>query len=809
MEKQNNVMLKIANFIVDKRNLMFLIFVMAIIFSLFSSKWVKVENQLSAYLPDDSKTKQAMTVMSDQFITYGTARVMVDGVTHDEADALADKILTLDGVMMVTYDDTKEHYANGAALYDVTFSDPEEDEKCLESLQQLKDYLKSYDVYVTTELGDTLSEIIAEEMSHIIVIIALIVVGVLTLTSSAYAEVPVLILTFLASAAINSGTNFFFGTISFVSNSVTTCLQLALSVDYAVIYMNRYKEEHETLSIHDAAVVALSKAIPEITASSLTTIGGLVAMLFMQFQLGPDMGMCLIKAVLFSLLSVFLLQPGLIVLFGKFIDRTKHRKFIPQITPVGKFAYKTRHIMPILFAVIVVGAFILSQKCSYVYGYTTLTSPVLNDVQIAENKIEDNFGEKNMVALTVPKGNYEIEKKMLKELEACDEVDSTMGLSNIKAMDEYCLADKLTPRQFAELLDIDYEMAELLYTAYAASDEQYGRIVGGIESYKVPLIDMLFFTYQEVQEGYIGLDDEQQKTLDEVYVQISAAKKQLCGEDYNRVLIYLTLPEGGQKTYDFLDSIYAMAEEYYPEGNVYLAGNSTSEQDFKTSYSIDNIVISVVSIVVVLTVLLFTFQSVGMPLLLIIVIQGCIWINFSVPVLAHNDVFFMSYLVVSSIQMGANIDYAIVISSRYMEIKDKMPKKQAMIETLNFAFPTIVTSGTMLSFAGILIGAMTSECAIVGIGQNLGRGTIISIMVVLFVLPQLLLFGEKLIDATTFSVNSPVRKNSREGMTRIDGVVTGEISGHIHGIVHAYVDGSINVNLVCGNIEEKTDEEKS
>lgn len=801
-KKEKNAMLKIANIVVDKRNLIFLLFIMTIIFSYFSKNWVNVENSLSAYLPDDSKTKQALDVMADQFTTYGTARVMVDGVTYEEADALADDLLEQKGVMMITFDDTKEHYTDGAALYDVTFAYSEDDDRCLEALDTLKESLSAYDVYVTTDLGDSLSEIIADEMSRIIVIIAIIVVIVLTLTSTSYAEVPVLIMTFLAASVINTGTNFIFGTISFVSNSVTSALQLALAVDYAVIYMNRYKEEHEELSIHDAAVVALSKAIPEIMASSLTTVGGLAAMMFMQFKIGPDMGICLIKAVLCSLMSVFLLMPGLIMIFGKLIDRTKHRKFIPKINFVGKFAYKTRHIIPIIFGVLVVVAFVLSQKCSYVYGYTTLTTPQLNSEQIAENKIEDGFGSQNMVALTVPKGSYQTEKKMLAELESYSEVDSTMGISNIEAMDDYCLADKLTPRQFAELMDVDYEMAELVYAAYAADGEQYGKIVGGIESYKVPLIDMFNFMYDEVQEGYVTLDDDQMQTLEDAHTAITAAQKQLIGDDYNRVLIYLNLPVGGDETYNFLDKIYEITEKYYPEGNIYLAGDSTSEQDFKTSFALDNVVVSVVSIVVVLIVLLFTFQSVGMPILLILVIQGCIWFNFSVPTLTHSDVFFMSYLVVSSIQMGANIDYAIVISSRFMELKDKMTKKQAMIETLNFAFPTIITSGTMLSCAGILIGMMTSECAIVGIGQNLGRGTIISIITVLFILPQLLLFGEKIIDATAFSVNTPVRKTTREGMTRIDGLVTGEISGHIHGIVHAYVDGSVNVNLVRGDATE-------
>lgn len=800
-EKENNVMLRVANVIVDKRNLIFLIFIIMIIFSLFSSNWVKVENKLTAFLPDDSKTKQSLDVMAEQFVTYGTARVMIDGITYDEAEDLSAALLSVEGVMMVTFDNTADHYTDGSALYDITFAYPDSDDRCLESLECVKKLLEPYDMYLSTELGDTLSEIIANEMQGVIMIVAVIVVIVLILTSSAYAEVPVLILTFVASALINNGTNFLLGTISFVSNSVTSVLQLALSVDYAVIFCNRYKEEHENLSIHDAVVVALSKAIPEITASSLTTVGGLAAMMFMQFKIGPDMAICLIKAVFCSLLSVFLLMPGLLMLFGKRIDKTKHKKFIPDIPFVGKFAYKTRYVVPPIFLVIVVITFVLSQKCPYVYGYSSLTTPVLNEAQIAENMIDESFGSQNMVALVVPKDSYKTEKEMLEELDACEEVDYSMGLSNIEAMGGYCLADQLTPRQFSELIDLDYEMAELVYTAYAVDKEEYGKIVGGIDSYHVALVDMFFFMYDMVQEGYVTLDDEQMEMLEDGYTQMSAAKKQLSGEEYNRVLLYLSLPEGGQETYDFLDHIYEVAESYYPEGHIYLAGNSTSEQDFKTSFSTDNIGVSIVSILVVLTVLLFTFMSVGMPVLLILVIQGCIWLNFSFPTVMHDDVFFMSYLVVSSIQMGANIDYAIVISSRFMELKDKMTKKQAMIETLNFAFPTIITSGSMLSVAGILIGQMTSDAAICGIGQSLGRGTIISIITVMFVLPQLLLLGEKIIDVSSFSMNSPIRRTTRVGMTRIDGVVTGEIAGHIHGIVHAYVDGEVDINLVRGTAE--------
>ena len=156
---------------------------------------------------------------------------------------------------------------------------------------------------------------------------------------------------------------------------MTIVLQLALSIDYAVIFCNRYKEEHATLGIREADIVALSKAIPEISSSSLTTVGGLIAMLFMQYGIGPDMAICLIKAIFFSLLSVFTLMPGLIMLFGPWMDKTKHKSFIPKIPFVGKYAYATRFIIPPVFVVIVIAAMLISNKCPYVYGYSTLTTP--------------------------------------------------------------------------------------------------------------------------------------------------------------------------------------------------------------------------------------------------------------------------------------------------------------------------------------------------------------------------------------------------------------------------------------------------
>mgnify|MGYP001540261998 CR=1 FL=1 len=275
----------------------------------------------------------------------------------------------------------------------------EADMRCLDALEQVKGVLSGYDAYLSTSLGNTASETIADEMSVIIVYVAIIVVAVLLFTSETYAEVPVLLLTFVSAAVIQMGTNFFLGTISFVSNSVTIVLQLALSVDSAIFFYHRYREEHEVLPAREAVIVARSKAIPELSASSLTTIGGLFAMTLMQFKLGPDLGIVLIKAIVISLLTVFLLMPGLLMLFSGLMDRTGHRVFVPKIPFVGKLAYATRKIVPPVFLAAVIAAAVIAGDCPYVYGYSTLTTPIQNDTQIAQQMIEDNFGGSNMVAL--------------------------------------------------------------------------------------------------------------------------------------------------------------------------------------------------------------------------------------------------------------------------------------------------------------------------------------------------------------------------------------------------------------------------
>ena len=798
---------KIATFIVDKRNLFFLLYAFALIFSIVATGWVKVENDITTYLPEDTETRQGLTVMNDNFVTYGTARVMVSNVTYETAENICSDLESIDGVTSVDFDDTTDHYKSASALFSVTFDGTTTDDISVHALHTIRDMLAGYDTYIDTEVGVDTSVDLQSEMSVILVLAAIVIVLVLTLTSRSYAEVPVLIMTFGAAALLNMGTNFLCGTISFISNSVTVILQLALAIDYAIILCHRFSDEHETKDTREACIAALSKAIPEISSSSLTTISGLGALAFMHFGIGRDMATVLIKAILFSLLSVFTLMPGLLMLFSKKIDATRHKNLIPKITFLGKFDVATRFIVPPIFAVVVVVTAVLANKCPYCYSYTDLVTAKQSESQIAHQKIKNTFGVNNMVAVIVPTGDYDSERQLLKDLDSCAEVKSTQGLANIDAMDGYKLADALTPRQMSELAGLDYEVAEALYAAYAVDQNEYGKLISGLGDYKVPLFDMFMFLQREMKDGNITLDGDIQETLDNLFEQLNKAQLQLQSDKYSRLVVYLNLPEESDETMDFLDTMHALIAKYY-SSDTYIVGNSTNVKDLSSSFGEDNMLISVLSALFVVIILLFTFKSAGLPVLLIVVIQGSIWINFSVPTIQHESLYFLGYLIVNSIQMGANIDYAIVISSHYSDLKKEMRPKEAIITALNEAFPTIFTSGTILAVAGALIGVMTTNPVIAAIGTCLGRGTVISIVLVMAVLPQILLIGDTIVERTSFDVKVPVdlsRVNrTASGNMRVSGRVRGYVNGVIDAEIKGTLNGTLNASVTSGTTIEPT-----
>lgn len=796
-KEKGNFWLTVATFIVNKRKAIEILFVLAIIYSVLSANKVQVNQDITSYLPADSETRRGLSLMEEQFTTYGSAKIMVSNITYDQAEVLVDRLEDVEGIKQVEFDASSDHFTGTEALFDVTFEGTEDERVSKDALEDAQDVLTDYDVYISSEVGqeERDSAALAKDMNLILVLAVVIIVTVLLLSTKAYLQIPVLLITFGVAAILNKGTNFWFGTISSITNSIAIVLQLALAIDYAIILCDRFMEEHETMDAEEAVKVALSKAIPEISSSSLTTVSGMVAMMFMQFRLGYDMGIILVKAIIISLISVFFLMPGVLLIFAKGIDKTHHKCYVPKITFIGKFANKTKYIIPPLFIIFLIFAAWESNHCQYIYDTSSIVSAKKSESKIASEKIEDTFGASNQLVVMVPKGNYESEAKILKKLENLDYVNSVLGLANVSINDDYILTDKLNPRQFAELTDLDVEIVQVLYTAYAYNEEQYGPVFTGIDDYEVPIIDMFLFLYDQYKEGYVTLDKDLDEKLTTLYDTLHDAQLQLQGDEYSRFVLDLSLPVEGQETYDALEEIRGIATKYYDKNKVVLVGNSTSDHDLESSFASDNIIISVLTALFVVVILFFTFQSAGLPILLVLTIQGSIWINFTVPVLQGQTVFFIAYLIVSAIQMGATIDYAIVISSRYMQLKQQLPIKDAMVESLNQAFPTIFTSGSILTCAGFLIGEIASDATVASIGVALGRGTLISIVLVLMVLPQILLLGDFILEKTALTMNLSRPQKEVAGKVRVTGHVRGYVQGEIDADIQGVFQGQMKVSV--------------
>ena len=765
---------RISAYIVNKRKAFMVFFILAAVFSVFSSSWVKVSNKLSDYLPESTKTKQGLDIMDENFTTFGTAKVMVNNIDYEKALELSTKLKEIAGVSRVDFYDKsdsdyenkniEDYYKDFAALYTISFEDVEDSKLVQEAIVKVREAVSTYDnvVYTTIDKDDAKS--LNEDMKVIGVLVVLIIVGVLIFTSQTYAEILIFMLTFAVAILLNVGTNFIFGRISFVTKAVGVVLQLALAIDYAIILFHRFMEERQNCKAKHALISALAKAIPEISSSSLTTMAGMVALMTMQFRIGRDLGQVLLKSIIFSMISVFLFMPALIMMFEKWIKKSMHKSFVPNIEFLGKKILSVRFIITGIFTVLVIGGIVLSGKTAYIFDPNSIKSDKKTEYIAAKEEIERHFGSSNILAVVIPKEDYIKEARLLEEISKVEGVKSVTGLANIEvgSEGEYVLTDSLKPRELAEIADVDIDLVKLVYRFYALKNEQYGAFINSIDSYKVPIINMVDFLYEQIENGGVEIDEDITENIEDIHKSITDARKQLESEKYSRFLVVWDRELEGKATFAAIDEVEGIAKNYYNE--VYVVGDSSSNYEISKSFGTDNLRISIITALLVGIILLFTFQSAALPFILVLTIQGSIWVNFSLPYLANEPMFFLSYLIVSSIQMGATIDYAIVITGRYMVLREECESKnKAISRTLNEAFPTIITSGTIMAASGFVIGFLTSNATIASLGKTLGIGVLISIILVMFVLPVLLYLFDFTIDKTSFS-----KKNNEEESRRED-----------------------------------------
>ena len=752
-ENKRDIMHLAAEQIVRWRFVIMLLFIVAAVYAALSIGRVKVNSELTAFLAEDTETRQGLSIMEDSFITYATEDVMVANVTLDTAWTLADAIADFDMVSGVAFDDSPAHYARSSARLSISFRGTEDDPRVLAEQEHIRDYLAPYDTYIYAVTWSAFFAQLAREMVSVVLIAALVIVAILLFTSRSYFEVVIFILVFVFAAVLNMGTNFWLGEISTITNSIAVILQLALAIDYAIIFSHRYQDEvplHP--SAREALIEALAKSIVEISSSSLTTISGLLALMLMQFRLGYDLGMVLAKGILCSLLTVFLLMPGLIILFPKAIRRSAHKTLIPDIRPWGRFLTRSGYCFVWLFLLLIPAAVWCSGHTHYAFSDSSVSELVYSESREAMHRISDTFADSTPVALIVPAEDFDKEKAVLLAVEALPEIRSATGLANIDIDGSHTLTDRFSPRMLAELLNISPEEATLLYQAYGIRHEEYQAIFGSAETYEVPLVDMILFLFDMTDRGVVELDAQTQERLDELRESLNIGLDQLRGENWNRMLFTASVPVEGEESVALVEKIRSIAEAQYGEGTVLVVGDITSARDLRESYTGDSRLISLLTIAFVYMILLFTFRSVLGSALLVFVIQGSIWINFSFPYLHGSVPSFVTSMIVSAIQMGATIDYAIVLMNRYLMLRETLPKKEAVAEAVNQAFPTVLTSGSIMTIAGLLIAYRVSDVYVGHIGLSVGRGAFCSVVLVLTVLPQLLVLFDGLIRKTTLHI---------------------------------------------------------
>ena len=757
-DPERDLMHTIAAAIVRYRFLIMGLFLAAAIFCAMSISKVKVNEDITAFLPEETETRQGLTVMEDEFITYATADVMISNITYDRAEKIAADIKSREHVTDVTLDETRAHFVNSSALLSVSFDGISSDETIINEMNGIKGYLEPYDTYISTEIGFNRSVEIASEMGGVLLLALAVILGVLLFTSRSYFEVVIFFIVFGFAAVLNMGTNYLLGEISSITNSIAVILQLALAIDYSIILIHRYQDEAaQRENEREALIESLAKGIIEISSSSLTTISGLLALTLMQFRLGYDLGVVLTKGIIFSILSVLLLMPGLILFFPKMLRKTTHRSHVPDISFWGRFLTRAKYCFVWVFIIIIPFSIWCSSQTSYAFADSTIDELVYSERRAAMHKIIDTFDESTQIALIVPSGDFDSEKAVIREILPLENVKSVTGLANIEIENGRVLTDKYTPRMFSELLDIDIEEAVLLYQAYGVEHSQYQSIFKSSEDYEVPLRDMFLYLFDKVDEGIVTLDDDQLSRLTELRASLMKGIEQLRGENYSRIIVTATVPVEGSESIELVEKIRTAALKYYPEVSedkkVLVIGEITSAHDLNETFNSDSLKINLLTILFVLVILLFTFRTVAGSALLVFVIQGSIWINFSFPYLMDITSSFVTNMIVSAIQMGATIDYAIVIMNHYLENRQHLDKRASMVAAVNESFPTILTSGSILTMAGFLISMRVSDVYIGHIGLAVGRGALISVILVLTVLPQLIVLLDTPIKKTRFTIH--------------------------------------------------------
>jgi predicted RND superfamily exporter protein len=644
---------------------------------------VPVNYSFSDYLPENAPSTKALSVLADEFDdAVPNARVMLRDVTIQQALEYKEKLKAIDGVSDVLWLDdavdiklpletadtetVESYYKNGSALISLTIRSGGE-VQVTEAIYELigpQNALSGHAVDVAAAQNMTGSETRTATLILLPVIILILLVS-----TESWLE-PILYLGAVGvSVLINMGTNIFFGEISFVTNAVSPILQLAVSMDYAIFLLRSFEEyRKQTDDIQKAMGMAMKRAFSAIAASAATTVFGFLALVFMKFGIGADLGIVLFKGVVLSFLSVMFFLPALTLCVYRLLDRTKHRTILPEFRRMGGVVSKVRIPALVLVLLLLVPSYLAQGKNDFTYGLGFLGT----ESRSVRDKIAVNaeFGESNAVVLLVPKDSAAKEKLLSDDLKALPHVTGVVSYASL-------VGPEIPPEY------LDAEVTGRFYS-----------------------------------------------------------------ENYGRIIVYTDTADEGTDAFNTVELVRETAAGYYGDG-VLSCGQSVIMYDMKNVIEKDNTLVNMIAIIAILLVLFVTFRSLTLPFLLTVTIEAAIWINLAFPYFTGNPLCYIGYLILNTVQLGATVDYAILLTTHYTANRRTMGRKEALKTTMREVFGSILVSGVILSLSGFALSFTSSNLIVSDLGLLLGRGTIMSMVLVVFFLPAALTLLDRLIAKTT------------------------------------------------------------
>lgn len=681
-------MRKLSQIIAKNRVVILVLAFILIIPSAFGYFSTKVNYDILSYLPSDLETRQAQSILKEQFGCGSLAMLIVEGMENKDVEKLKEKVEGVKGVNEVIWindaldisvpieilpSSVKDMlFSDNSTLMIVKLSETDADIDTQEAVQEIRDITgkQAFLSGVAGVIKDTKD--LADKEAPIYILIAVIIsLVILALTMESFLTPIIFLLSIGIAIIYNMGTNIWFGEISYITKALSAVLQLGVTMDYSIFLLHRYDEERLIQKDNTSAMAsAIEKTIGSIAGSSLTTIAGFLALCVMKLALGKDIGLVMVKGVVFGLICTVTVLPSLILVFDKAIHKFKHKTVLPKFEKSSAWVINHNKVLVLIGALILIPALIGYRNTKVYYNLDESLPKDLPSI-VANNKLktEYNMMSTNIILVDEDLDGYKV-NQMIKELKSVDGVTSVIGLEDI-----------LGPR-----IPESFIPEELLNQIKNGGHEE------------------------------IMLNSEYKAASEEVTAQL---------EEINNIV-----------------------KKYDSEGLV--GGEAPLTNDLIDIADTDFKMVSFVSIIAIFIIILIIFKSPIIPIILVLAIELAIYINLGIPYYMNTSIPFIASIVIGTIQLGATVDYAILLTSRFKEeLAKNKDKKEAMRIALQGSIRSIVTSALTFFGATAGVGIISDMEMISSLCTLMARGAIISMFVILFILPGILLFCEKIIVKTS------------------------------------------------------------